>query len=51
MIQFSNLAYGSNSSAPVTQAPTLVSLQQQLLDQQNLLQQKIQEAQIITEAG
>jgi hypothetical protein len=46
-------SYGSYGSQQFTlpAARPLVSLQQQMLDQQNLLQQKIQEAQIITEAG
>jgi hypothetical protein len=45
-------SYGSYGSQQFTlpAARPLVSLQQQMLDQQNLLQQKIQEAQIITEA-
>jgi hypothetical protein len=43
-------SYGSQSFGQQQQTRPVVSLQQQLLDQQQLLQQKIQEAQIVTEA-
>jgi hypothetical protein len=47
---YGSQSYGSQQPMTIPTARPVVSLQQQLFDQQQLLQQKIQESQIVTDA-